>query len=296
MRGALGFFLALLAAGSISVAVVLLPRRRLAPVVSNHRGIPLPLILGPAFAAGLILVLVADFLIEWGAGNLDAAAWRPLVVILALLLVFAFGLLDDYRAGPGRGLMGHFAELFHGRVTTGIGKLAAAVAGSWLATAALGADGIRLALAVPFVAGTANLWNLLDLQPGRALKYFVLAMGGLALVDWRFALHLHLVPAALGSGLAVLPFDLRERAMLGDSGANAMGFVVGVASYRLLPTWGLAVGLAGILLLHLLAETVTLSRLIEATPPLRWFDRLGRLPLDQAKPESSPSTPDSSAT
>ncbi len=26
------------------------------------------------------------------------------------------------------------------------------------------------------------------------------------------------------------------------------------------------------------AETVTLSRVIEAVPPLRWFDGLGRLP------------------
>jgi hypothetical protein len=26
------------------------------------------------------------------------------------------------------------------------------------------------------------------------------------------------------------------------------------------------------------AETVTISRLIEATPPLRWADRLGREP------------------
>ena len=29
--------------------------------------------------------------------------------------------------------------------------------------------------------------------------------------------------------------------------------------------------------LNILAETVTFTRTIEAIPPLRWFDRLGRL-------------------
>jgi hypothetical protein len=28
--------------------------------------------------------------------------------------------------------------------------------------------------------------------------------------------------------------------------------------------------------LNVLADTVTLSRVIDAVPPLRWFDRLGR--------------------
>jgi hypothetical protein len=33
-----------------------------------------------------------------------------------------------------------------------------------------------------------------------------------------------------------------------------------------------------VIALNILAETVTFTKTIEAIPPLRWFDRLGRLP------------------
>jgi hypothetical protein len=94
----------------------------------------------------------------------------------------------------------------------------------------------------------------------------------------------------------LLVLDLRERAMLGDAGSNVLGFIIGLALFRLLPTWGLGFVLGVILILHALGETVTLSRIIEATPPLRWFDRLGRLPADQTKPESGSTSRDSSST
>ena len=69
---------------------------------------------------------------------------------------------------------------------------------------------------------------------------------------------------------------LMEMGMLGDAGANVLGFLVGIGVLVVLaPSW-LAVVLAALLVLHGLAETVTLSRLIEAAPPLRWFDGLGR--------------------
>jgi hypothetical protein len=42
------------------------------------------------------------------------------------------------------------------------------------------------------------------------------------------------------------------------------------------------IGLAALgVVLNLLAETVTLSRIIRSVPPLRWFDDLGRLSLGE---------------
>jgi UDP-GlcNAc:undecaprenyl-phosphate/decaprenyl-phosphate GlcNAc-1-phosphate transferase len=292
----LGFVLAMAVGACMALGVIVLSPRPLAPGAPNYRGSVIPLTLGPAFAVGVVLVVGIDLLVGLVGGTLLVSAWRPLGLIVGLLVVFAFGLLDDYRSGPGRGLMGHFEELLHGRVTTGIGKLGAALVGSWLAVAALGSGPVRVALGIPFIAGVANLWNLFDVRPGRALKYFLVAMGALTLVDWTFAFRLYLVPAAFGAALLLLPFDLRERAMLGDSGSNALGFVVGVVCYRLLPTWGVGMGLAVILALHLAAETVTLSRIIEATPPLRWFDRLGRLTAEQPNREPGSEPKDSAAT
>jgi hypothetical protein len=75
--------------------------------------------------------------------------------------------------------------------------------------------------------------------------------------------------------------------MLGDAGANLLGFTVGLGLALRLATWQLAVAAAVVVALNVLAETVTLSRVIDAAPPLRWVDRLGRLEPRPA-PRSAP--------
>ena len=62
------------------------------------------------------------------------------------------------------------------------------------------------------------------------------------------------------------------------SGANLLGFLAGAEIVRRLPEVWLGPAALVVIGLNVLAETVTLSRTIEAIPPLRWFDRLGRLP------------------
>ena len=82
--------------------------------------------------------------------------------------------------------------------------------------------------------------------------------------------------AASGAALAVLPWDLRESGMLGDGGANLLGFVVGTAFAARSGPAAMIAALVAIVLLHVLAETVTLSRLIRLIRPLTWYDGLGR--------------------
>jgi hypothetical protein len=72
--------------------------------------------------------------------------------------------------------------------------------------------------------------------------------------------------------------------MLGDSGANAMGFLLGAGLYTVLPGWGTGLAAAAAVGLNVVAETVTFSRTIQATPPLRWLDRLGRVKNSVATP------------
>ena len=81
-----------------------------------------------------------------------------------------------------------------------------------------------------------------------------------------------------GAATAVLVPDLRERGMLGDSGANLLGFLAGAEIVRRLPEPWLIGAVLVVVGLNVLAETVTFTRTIDAFPPLRWFDRLGRLP------------------
>ena len=84
------------------------------------------------------------------------------------------------------------------------------------------------------------------------------------------------VAGPLGASLAVLPADLRERVMLGDCGANAVGALLGLR-LAAVPGRPARVGaLAAVVGLTLASERVSFTRVIEATPGLRELDRLGR--------------------
>jgi UDP-N-acetylmuramyl pentapeptide phosphotransferase/UDP-N-acetylglucosamine-1-phosphate transferase len=263
------------------------------PTAINYRGRRLMVVLGLLIISGIAGALLPRWIGTW----IRHADWSELqaAMVGGSLLVGVAGLYDDLRGGQVRGLRGHFRELRRGRVSSGVVKILGATGGATLVAAVVGGGSVRLLLGVLVMAGCANLWNLLDVAPGRALKYFLLAALALVGLEWHsdFA---RFGAAGIGAALFVFPSDLRERGMLGDAGSNVLGFIVGVGLLMSLPTWALWVALAAILILHALGETVTLSRIIEATPPLRWFDRLGRLPLDEANRESTPPTPDSSAT
>jgi hypothetical protein len=124
------------------------------------------------------------------------------------------------------------------------------------------------------VAGAANLANLLDLRPGRALKVTVLA--SLLLLLRGDGAAAPRAAAATGAALGVLGPDLAGTAMLGDTGANAAGALVGAA---LLDATGRRGRLAAFVVLAgltLASEKVSFTRVIESTPGLRELDAWGR--------------------
>jgi Glycosyl transferase family 2 len=168
----------------------------------------------------------------------------------AVLVAAAAGLADDLWSGPERGFRAHLEA---GR-TTGVLKLAAIPLAGFLATRKL--SGALL------VGLAANFLNQLDTRPGRALKAYLLGAPA--------------VEAPVGVAVLLLPYDLRERTMLGDGGSNALGTLLGLRSVSRLTDRGrwLAIGaLAG---LTLLGERRSLGELIERTPGLAQLDRLGR--------------------
>ena len=68
--------------------------------------------------------------------------------------------------------------------------------------------------------------------------------------------------------------------MLGDTGANALGAALGVGTV-LSTSPGVRTAVAIVLLLlTLVSEIVSFSRIIERVPPLRGFDQLGRRRLE----------------
>lgn len=263
--GALGFG-ALLSAATLPLALRAAPRRLRRP---NYAGrlvaatLSVPLLTGALGAAGLILGWV-------GAYNASIG-----VLLTAAMVVALAGLLDDLAAAGPRGLAGHLTSLARGRPTTGILKLVAAIgAAAWVAFTA-GGGALRIALGTILIATSTNVGNALDVVPGRALKWGGLALVAVMPVVWARPIGI-VVAATVGAVIVVLPADVLERGMLGDAGSNGLGFLVGAGLVAALPTWGLVVGVGLLLALQAAAETVTISRIVEAVPPLAWLDGLGR--------------------
>jgi hypothetical protein len=240
--------------------------------VENYRGALVPRTLGFWLAAAALVssAMVAATRID---GSVGRAGWGALA---ATLLVFAAGLVDDLAPPGPRGLRNHLGALASGRISSGIAK-AVVIAAAAVVTIALqpGRSGwIRLA-GVVLVAACANVWNGLDVRPGRAIKFGFVAL--LFLSSWSLA-FLPTIPGVVIGSVGAVWFDLNERAMLGDGGANLIGFTIGLGLYVVLAAWGVLLAAAVAVGLNVLAETVTFSRVIDAVAPLRWFDELGRLP------------------
>jgi hypothetical protein len=268
-------------ASALLAAVVASPgflrRRFRVPTALNHRGKRLAVALGLGLTATIELAALGMVAGDAIAGRTVRAS--DLWLAGGIAAVFVAGFADDLRPTRVRGLRTHVAELARGHLTTGIWKLLAAVAAAVAWAASTHTTAPRFLLGVPVIAGMANVLNLLDVAPGRALKYGIVT--AIALAVTRYSSLLVIV---IGGCIGVIWLDLRERGMLGDAGANVLGFVLGVALFDRLDLLGLAIALALILVVHALAETVTLSRIIDAVAPLRGFDRLGRLPMPEEPP------------
>jgi hypothetical protein len=236
---------------------------------TNRRGSLLPVTLGWALAFGVS----GTAFVVWQQIRLDLRESQA-GELLAAAIVFLAGVVDDGFGGEVRGLRGHLRALLNGHVTTGGLKLAAAVLAAAITVGWTPRDHLWVnLLALTAIAGCTNIWNGLDVAPGRALKGFLVVAVVLLVVDLKAFLLV-----CTGAATAALIPDLRERGMLGDSGANLLGFLAGAEIVRRLPEVWLIPAALIVIGLNVLAETVTFSRMIEAIPPLRWFDRLGRLP------------------
>ena len=245
----------------------------------NYRGKRIPVVGGiPVLFVALTGLAVSEFL--WAVterGFLPEASTNVVAPLAFLVLITGlFGLVDDAFGTPAaKGIRGHMKALARGRLTSGMVKLVAGVLAA-LVCASMLEDRIGWIIAGTItVAAWTNVGNLLDLGPGRAIK-------GCAPIVILLVLFYATKSAPLmllaGCYLGLLRADLGEKVMLGDSGSNPLGALVGLAAmtsgnHLLL----VGFGVAG-LLLNLAAEKVSFSRVIAATGLLRYLDLLGATP------------------
>lgn len=272
--------------GYTATKAILSSKLRAHPSVvrTNHAGHDVSLIEGPAVTVGLV---AGSFLIE------DPR--QRAATLLVTTVAGGLGAVDDFLdSGDSKGLRGHLSALAHGQITTGaikvIGIPLAAVGsgailrtgtpkhglfaftrtddqGCWFSTA------VDIVVTGGVIAGTANLFNLFDLRPGRALKAGLLTLS--------FTDHVRRVSwapsaAIVGSSAAAWTDDLDGEVMLGDTGANALGAAIGTILAETASPKQRGVILAVLAGLTLASEKVSFTTVIESTPGLREIDAFGR--------------------
>ncbi len=259
-------------------------------VRANYRERLLAFPFGVLIVAAALIALIPLVLLERLAG---ANVFHPELLPIAVyaLGVAALGLIDDTLGEPvsgargdlpgvsqsavRRGWRGHGRAALHGELSTGTLKAAGSLGLALFAMSFEGLSKSRWLLAVGVLVLATNVFNLLDLRPGRAIKAFVLLGAGLTLgsLDARplWSLGLFAAPA-LVAGL----YDLRERAMLGDTGANLLGALAGLWLVLTLSGTGQLIALGLLAAITLYGELRSISGFIERTPGLRALDSFGR--------------------
>ena len=273
-----------LLAGVVALATTRLLLRSMIPTAPlrrpNYRGMPVASGMGIALLIGITSgAAIGALLFSLNTtSRLLGTTVGISVPLLALCLGFGLiGLFDDLSEAPERGFRGHLAAAREGRATSGALKM-------------FGGTVIAIAIAAPestnfgwtlvhgaIIALSANVFNGFDLRPGRAGKFFFIAALPLAIAATK--LPTAMFGAAIGATAGFLPDDVRERAMLGDTGANALGALIGGGVVYAEPAaWVRLAVLGGLAFLTMLGERPGFGRMIAAVPPVRALDRAGRVP------------------
>ncbi len=270
---ALPFVFSLLAA----VALTPLVLKRLSEAGlsrENYRGRTLPVPLGLVLVPAALIALIPVMLLARLA-DLDVYPDNLGFAIVFVPGIALLGLVDDVVAGSGRGWRGHGRDLLGGSLSTGLLKAGGTLGLALLVASSLPGSKADFLLATAVLVLAANAFNLLDLRPGRSVKTFVLLGIGLTAATQNTA-------ALAGLGIFVAPvlvvgwLDLREKAMLGDAGSNAIGGLAGLWIVLTLDPSEQLIALAILVALNLFGEFRSISAVIEKIPGLRHLDSLGR--------------------
>ena len=274
------FFVAIVLAPS---AVAALGDGRLARV--NYLGLKLPAPLGILIVAAAVVALIP---LGFAQQLASSTLLRPeLGWIATYVLGVAFlGLVDDALVGgrdgdavaesqPPRGWRGHGAAVLEGHFSTGALKALGSAGLALFVLSRLDMSTVHYLLAAGVLVLSTNLFNLLDLRPGRAVKALVVL--GVALTLGASDLHpLWALGVFVGPVLVAGLYDIREHGMLGDTGSNVIGALAGAWLVLTLSTAGDAIALALLVGITAYGEFRSISELVERTPGLRELDSIGR--------------------
>lgn len=279
----IGMLVILMGLGAAALPLILrfMQDHRLTAV--NYDQVTIPVGLG--LLIWLLHLLQLLLVVGFGAVLGDSSGIQSTVELYfaAVSVVFFAGWLDDTVGDRSvKGWKGHWRKWRVDKVvTTALLKAGGTGCAALLAVYLL-ADAGKLSLGgavlqVLLLVLMTNAFNLLDLRPGRAIKTFIVVCTILAIfaAGTSVAVELLLLPSVAGA-FVLLPGDLRARHMLGDAGANVLGFSAGCGLIGVAPEWVQAVMVVLLFALHWYAEKHSISTWIDEHRWMSWLDRWGR--------------------
>ncbi|MDK2835417.1 MAG: UDP-GlcNAc:undecaprenyl-phosphate/decaprenyl-phosphate GlcNAc-phosphate transferase [Thermosediminibacterales bacterium] len=201
-----------------------------------------------------------------------------LAVMFSVVFITMLGLIDDFlgKKDKAKGFKGHFKNMLNGKITTGGLKAFFGVFIAFITSLNIRKATIfELLIDTLLISFMTNLINLFDLRPGRACKAFFLFAFLIILVNTKSSGNFLLV-STMGAVAAYLPFDLKGTVMMGDTGSNLLGYVLGVeivVSFYLIPKMIITLLLIS---LNILSEKISFSKIISKNRVLNYLDSLGR--------------------
>lgn len=273
----LGLTLLSWSAGRLLLPLSLTFLRRRGFVSENYRTERVPTSYGIVLLAALLaiyLVLVPFVVGKIAFGGDARLFW---VVTAASAWIALFGWLDDWRGNhEAKGFKGHWKKLWRERVvTTGLWKAIGGAIAAGSVAAVTSRSTLEWVVHSALIALATNWLNLLDLRPGRAAKFYLVAAAVLfAAASFQVVVALFLPLWLIVA--ATVKADLDGQLMLGDSGANLLGMQLGILAARVLPLPICVLLTALLAAVHVYAERHSLTALIDKVSWLRKIDEWGR--------------------
>lgn len=232
----------------------------------NFKGKEIPVAMGLVIGFGILPSLLIY-------GSLFNGKIVPQLLIL-FFITMSVGLIDDLLGNHEvKGLKGHFNLLLKKKKLSSGALKAIIISTISLYFSLLISNNYFVWILNFFILVLiTNLFNLLDVRPGRAIKVYFL-IGTVLVLTYTANNYLLIM---LSSVLAFSPWDLKGKAMLGDTGSNLLGMSIGISVLLNLNLTLKIILFIALSYVHWYTERNSLTKLIERVYFLQFIDNLGR--------------------
>lgn len=199
-----------------------------------------------------------------------------IIYLIGFIFIGFLGLIDDTIGDDKyKGLRGHLGAFLKGELTTGNIK---ALLGGFIALyiSSYFSNGLfNIVINALLIALLTNFMNLFDLRPGRAGKLFIF----ISLVSIILNLNIeynYILYSLIGSLIIYMKYDLKAQVMMGDTGSNVLGYTLGFYFANTFNIYIRVFIVVILLVLHLIAEKVSFTKIIRNSKILNYIDMIGR--------------------